>query len=445
MKKNSKKKKLLAAAAALALIAAISGTFAWITAQDQRINRAESAAVNDNSVTVKETWEPKPLVAGTEATKEVAVSNTGNANVFVRVSYEEVLKHLDQLGAEKYDPSSVAGAKYTYVANDSGLGKHMPINFNGAKAYDDGFTLVPADQITGLLPADSNVKLLVKGGKTVDPTTNKETISYDAKLMHEYFTHDDNDSLNPGDTGYDATKNKYQAMTFNISVGNENDSLDADDWDFTLTDVKYGYYENGYKNTVVNWASSSLPDADGTNVTGRALLGTTGVRYSVNYDYTVAGLGLPTSPGLPGVTPATVADQVPTGAQNKGVQADTNGLNGENHIRIGYSADVTDIASTLASKKWVYNNEDGWFYYTSALASGETTNKLLEKLIFESDMGIEYTNASYDLVVKMEAVQATKEALTDSAGWNLTVNDTTNKPNTKKIYDKMIAAETATP
>ena len=40
MKKNSKKKKLMAAAAALALIAAISGTFAWITAQDQRINRA---------------------------------------------------------------------------------------------------------------------------------------------------------------------------------------------------------------------------------------------------------------------------------------------------------------------------------------------------------------------------------------------------------------------
>ena len=55
MKNSSKKKKLLAVAAALAIIAVLSGTFAWLTAQDQRINRAESAAVNDDSVTVKET------------------------------------------------------------------------------------------------------------------------------------------------------------------------------------------------------------------------------------------------------------------------------------------------------------------------------------------------------------------------------------------------------
>ena len=417
MKKNSKKKKLMAAAAALALIAAISGTFAWITAQDQRINRAESAAVNDNSVTVKETWEPKPLVPGTEATKEVAVSNTGTASVFVRVSYEEVLKHLDKLGAEKYDPSSVTGAKYTYVANDSGLNKHMPISFNGDQAYKDGFVQVPAGQITGLAtPADDNVKLLVKGGKTVDPVTSVEKISYEAKLMHEYFTHGDNTGKNPGDVGYDASKNKYQSMTFDITVSNENASLDAKDWNFALTNVKYGYYENGYKNTVVNWAESSLPDEDG-NATGRALIGTDGVRYSVDYDYTFGGLGFASAAALPGVTPATVADQVPTATGNKGVQADTNGLTKSN-IRIGYSADVTDVA-TLGNDKWVYNKDDGWFYYTVPVKSGETTKNLLEKLVFESAMGIEYTNASYDLAVKMEAVQANADALTDSAGWNL--------------------------
>ena len=417
MKKNSKKKKLMAAAAALALIAAISGTFAWITAQDQRINRAESAAVSDNSVTVKETWEPKPLVPGTEATKEVAVSNTGTASVFVRVSYEEVLKHLDKLGAEKYDPSSVTGAKYTYVANDSGLNKHMPINFNGDQTYKDGFVQVPAAQITGLAtPADDNAKLLVKGGKTVDPVTGVEKISYEAKMMHEYFTHTDNTGKNPGDVGYDASKNKYQSMTFNISVTNENSKLDAKDWNFALTNVKYGYYENGYKNTTVNWAESSLPDEDGAD-TGRALIGTDGVRYSVDYDYTFGGLGYSAATDLPGVTPATVTDQIPTAAGKKDVQADTKGL-GKSEIKIGYSADVTDIA-TLGSDKWVYNKDDGWFYYTVPVKSGETTKNLLEKLVFESAMGTEYTNASYDLVVKMEAVQANADALTDSAGWEL--------------------------
>ncbi|MGG5316073.1 hypothetical protein [Enterococcus sp. AZ072] len=417
MKKNSKKKKLMAAAAALALIAAISGTFAWITAQDQRINRAESAAVNDNSVTVKETWEPKPLVPGTEATKEVAVSNTGTASVFVRVSYEEVLKHLDKLGAEKYDSSSVTGAKYTYVANDSGLNKHMPINFNGDQTYKDGFIIVPAGQITGLAtPADDNVKLLVKGGKTVDAVTGVEKISYESKLMHEYFTHADNSGKKPGDVGYDASKNKYQAMSFDIAVNNENSSLDAKDWNFTLSNVKYGYYENGYKNTAVNWAKSSLPDEDGA-ATGRALLGTDGVRYSVDYDYTFGGLGYTNAAGLPTVTPATVADQIPTATGNKGVQADTNGL-GKNNIRIGYSADMTNTTA-LDSNKWVYNADDGWFYYTVPVKSGETTKNLLEKLVFESAMGTEYTNASYDLIVKMEAVQANADALIDTAGWNL--------------------------
>lgn len=392
MKNSSKKKKLLAVAAALAIIAVLSGTFAWLTAQDQRINRAESAAVNDDSVTVKETWEPKPLVPGTEATKEVSVSNTGTANVFVRVSYEEVLKHLTNKGDVKYDPSSVAGAKYTYVANDPGLAKHMPVNFNGAKAIADRFVEVPAAQVTGLEP---QTRLLVKGGKTVDAVTGKETISYEAKLMHEYTT------------------DKFQAMQFNISVTDENSSLDAKDWAFALTDVKYGYYENGYANTVVNWANSSLADAAGT-VTGHSLLGTTGTRYSVNYDYTLVGLGLS---ALPTPSPATAAAQIPTATGNKGVQADTNGL-AKSHIQINYGADMTDIA-TLDTGKWVYNKEDGWFYYTAPLKSGETTPDLLKKLVFESAMGVEYTNATYDLVVKMEAIQATEEALTDSAGWNL--------------------------
>lgn len=427
--KESKKKKLLAVAAALALIAVLSGTFAWITAQDQRINRAESAAVSDNSVTVKETWEPKPLVPGTEATKEVAVTNTGTANVFVRVSYEEVLKHLEKLGKEEHAPSTEAGVKYVYVANDPGLDKHMPINFNGDQAYKDGFNLVEGT-VAGL---EADTKLLVKGGKTVDATTGKETISYEAKLMHEYFTHPDNSSLNPGDVGYDASKNKYQAMIFNIAVTNENNSLEAKDWDFTLTDVEYGYYEKGYKNTVVNWANSSLADAAGA-FTGNSLLGTNGTRYSVVYDYTKDALGLT---DIPGEKPATLPDQIPTAAGGKGVQADTDGLL-KSHIRINYGADMTDVA-TLTSSKWVYNKEDGWFYYTAPLKSGETTPDLLKKLVFESAMGTEYTNASYDLVVKMEAIQATKEALTDSTGWELVVDDTTNKPDTKAIYDKLTA------
>ena len=436
MKKNSKKKKLMAAAAALALIAAISGTFAWITAQDQRINRAESAAVNDDSVVLKEQWEPSPLVAGKEAKKEVSVSNTGNASVFVRISYEEVLKHLAEKGEVKYGEVTEAGVKYTYVANDSGLGKHMPVNANGASMFSDGYEVVPAAQITGLTGADTNVKLLAKGGTVTDPLTGTITNNLETKIVHEYYTDPSNAMLNPGDPGYDATKNKYQAMTCDINVTDENSSTDGKDWDFTVTNVKYAYYEDGYQHTVANWAKSTLPDEAG-NTTGNALLGTNGVRYSVDYNYTATAAGLGAGFTIPGPTPATVADQKPIASStNYGLQADTNGLT-KSHIRVGYGADMTDVA-TLASSKWVYNEEDGWFYYTVPLKSGETTPDLLKKLVFESALGIEYTNASFDLVVKMEAVQATEEALTDSAGWNLG-NGSAPTGDTAAIVTKLVA------
>ncbi|MBO1308802.1 hypothetical protein JZO70_21700, partial [Enterococcus sp. 669A] len=374
------------------------------------------------------------------AKKEVSVSNTGTANVFVRVSYEEVLKHLTEKGAEKYDPASVAGAKYVNVDKDPGLAKHMPINFNGAKAFSDGFKVVPVAQITGLTsPADDNVKLLVKGTRTVDPTTGDIGNSFEAKLVHEYYTDPANAGKDPNDpaSGYDAKLNKYQKMTYNIAFVSDNSAkLNAHEWNFALTEVKYGYYENGYKNTVVNWAKSSLPNADGIaagdpgNLEASALLGTAGKRYNTDYDYKTTTLGIT---DIPAATITTNAAQFPIAAGKKAVQADTSGLS-KSAIKIDYSAAVVDQAGlATATNNWIYNEEDGWFYYTQPLNSGATTADLLKSLVFENDMGTEYTNASYDLVVKMEAVQATKEALTDTAGWKL---DTT-KPITSAICAKL--------
>lgn len=412
MKKNSKKKKLMAAAAGLALIAAISGTFAWITSQDQRVNKVSSSAVVDNSVTINEEWEPKPLVAGTEATKKVSISNTGTASVFVRVSYEEVLKHLTNKGAIKYSPATGAGAvptaKYTYVANDPGLGKHMPVD-----TLVTGY--VEATNVTGL---EANTKLFVKGGRIVDGVTGAISYNDEAKVVHEYTT------------------GKYQVMNATVSVPNKDaeTSNDAKDWTYTVSDSQYGYYENGYKHTVANWAESSLEDEAG-NVSGNALLGTSGNRHGVSYKYTIADLGLT---AIPGPTVTTNAAQIPTGAGQKAVQTDTNAAAlGKSEIKVNYTAAVVDQAGlAAATNNWIYNSEDGWFYYTQPLKNGVTTAELLDKLVFGSAMGEEYTNASYDLVVKMEAIQATPEALTDSAGWELDITPATH-PITKAIYDKL--------
>lgn len=415
MKSTSKrKKKLLAAAAALALIAAASGTFAWITSQDQRINRASTATAANDTTTIVEDYDPVPLLPGTSTKKEVAIKNEGTMKTFARVSYEEVLKHLTAKGAVKYDDdTTVPTAKYTYVADDPGINKNMPYAYDANKV--SSYTKVPASQIDITLPA--NVSLYTKGGFIINPSDLSEIPDHSQFVVHEYA---------PG---------KFQSMTADIKMANDNgDREDSTQWNFTVSDLKYGYFEGGYTHTAVNWAESSLLAKDSTSTTpdGNAVLGFKGERYGVKYDYTASTLGIT----LPGVTVpkiATEANKLPippvSAGWTRGVLADKKGL-GKDEIQIGYSEKITDV-TTLASKHWVYNEDDGWFYYTSPIAPNETTEMLLEKLIF-NNLGDEYKNASYDLVVKMEAIQATPEALEDaSTGWGMSSTGNTGAILTK--------------
>ncbi|MBO0472379.1 hypothetical protein JZO86_01470 [Enterococcus ureasiticus] len=405
MKKNKKKK--LVAAACLALLAAAAGTFAWINSQDQRINRVKTAAIKDGSVSVEENWNPKPIVPGTDATKEVAVTNSGNTPVFVRVSYEEVLKHLTEKGA-------VTNRSTSWKVNEKPtLSDDIPVEYDGEKYTDKGSGYVDVtakvkDSAAAALP--TGVKVYAKGSVTKDPVTGDENTTFSYSAFFEYAT------------------GKYQAMETDVSVESGN-TVEAkiEDWDFVMSRAEYLVYKGGYSNTATNWAASSLEGASTEATAAKSsLLGSAGKKYDVDYNYTLAGLGLST---LPAPTPATAADQVPVAnAEKKGVQADKAAL-GVSGIKVEYGADmITTVA--LAKDKWAYNKEDGYFYFTSPVVSGATTPQLLKKLIFTNDIGTEYTNATYDLIVKMEAIQATKEALTDSTGWNLTGADGSE---TKKI------------
>lgn len=400
MKNDNKKKKLLAAAAVLAIIAMMSGTFAWLRDRDERVNRTTSAAVVDGSVTVEEIWKPKPITAGMEAEKKVSILNSGSSKVFVRASYEEVLKHLEGAGQETYSGSDVAGAKYTPGQSEP----HIPIRYPGDSVINDAsFTEVPTGQVTGGLP--TGVRLFVKGQRETNPSTGDEERVFEVKIMHEYAT------------------GEYQKMDVEPVVANENGSTQAEDWTFTLNNVTYGYYENGYKYTVANWAESSIPNLAGTQ-TGHALLGTheTTDKYGYEYDYREATLGINPLPN-PNPIAAGDADRLPTPGltDTRGVQTDLAGL-GKNEIRIKYGVDIV-TPSTLSDGKWVYNPADGWFYYTVALEGGQRTPNLMESIIFSDTMGKEYTNTTYDLIVKMEAIQAKNGALSSDTGWDMDTTD----------------------
>lgn len=406
MKKNKKKK--LVAASGLALAAFLAGTFAWINSQDQKINRVDAAAIKDDSVTVEETWKPQDIIPGTEATKEVAVKNTGNVPVFVRVSYEEVLKYLTQKGDVTNRDKG-----WTISTTPKPLEDDIPVEYDGEKYikqandYTDVTNKVK-DSKAGALPA--GVKVYAKGSVTTNPVTNADVTTFNYSAFFEYA---------PG---------RYQAMETDVSVtGGNTTGAPVSDWDFVLTKAGYSVYSGGYKYAVANWAASSLEGASSEATAAKAsLLGSAGKKYDVNYDYTVASLGLAT---IPPVSIAVAPDQVPlANSEKKGVQADKAGLS-VSGINIEYGTDMT-TTKDLKNDKWTYNKEDGYFYFTSPVNSGATTPHLLKKLVFTNAIGKEFTNATYDLIVKMEAIQATKEALSDSTGWNLNGADDSE---TKKI------------
>lgn len=394
MKSKKQKKQLLAAAAGLALVAAVAGTFAWISNQDQKINRVRTAAIKDGSVTINEIWEPKPIIPGTSTKKEVTVSNTGAGQVFVRVSYEEILKHLTNKGATIF--KDVGWSADTSL----GLKDSVPVEFDGKKYIESGsgFTDVTSKvKNSAGVNLPEGVKVYGQGSVTKDPITGAEETTWTYGAFFEYAA------------------GKYQAMDTEISV-KDGHGVDkpVGEWNFVATKLKYEIYDQGYTYTVANWAKSSLAGADG-QITGAALLGSKGEKGGVSYDYTVEGLEIN---AIPSPTPAVEATQIPLQANEaKNIQTDKLALN-VNGIQIGYGGSITTI-DELKAASWVYNKDDGYFYYTNPLGSGATTGTLLDKLIFTNEVGKEFINAEYDLVVKLEAIQGTKEALLDDAGWNL--------------------------
>jgi hypothetical protein len=409
MKKNKKKK--LVVAACLALLTIGAGTFAWISSQDQRINRVKSAAIKDGSVTVSEKWVPQPIIPGTEATKEVAIQNSGSASVYVRVSYEEVLKHLTEKGAVTQRTKGWTASATPSLTDD------IPVEYDGGKYIDagSGYTEVTSkvkDSANKALPA--GVKVYAKGSVTKNPVNGEETTTIDTTAFFEYES------------------GKYQSMNTTIAVAGGNTvGSSVADWNFVCSSATYEVYKSGYSNKVVNWANSSLEGKSAEATAAKAaLLGSAGKK-DVDYDYTAATLGIAS---IPAATPATAADQMPVANNDKKeVQTDKAAL-GVSGIKIGYGSDIATTGA-LANNKWVYNKDDGYFYFTSPLASGATTPQLLKKLIFTNEAGVEFTNATYDLIVKMEAIQATKEALSDSTGWNLNGADGSE---TKKITTYLV-------
>lgn len=442
---SKKKKRALATASGLALIALLSGTFAWLTAQDQRVNRLESLAVSDGSVAVNETFDPTPIQAGAEATKKVTITNGGSTPVFVRASFEEVLKHLKKDAEETtrttkwVEPTPAAGSTAVTAAQKAGIGVDLPVEFSDTNytKWTDISSKITLDGTTATLDS-KGVKVMARGFYKLDAATNKPVQEFEY-VMYAPLTTGKNQKV----TG-DLVIKDYNVPGSGLTTADT--GITNWKYDITSSSIKYYVYEDGYDVNTVNWAKSVLsndPSDPSKTPTGAALLGTKGTRYGKDFDYRSQADGgiIPTvnlTPKLLGnssTTPAVPLYPTPTNPTNA-IQADNKGK-----ITLEYNkTNILDPAPTDTStkfdvNKWVYNPEDGWFYYTGYVATGAFTTSFLEKVKYDSSIGTEYSNATYDLVVKMEAVQADKQALTDTTAGGFGLD--ASKPVSKKLIDAM--------
>ena len=88
-------------------------------------------------------------------------------------------------------------------------------------------------------------------------------------------------------------------------------------------------------------------------------------------------------------------------------------INGS-YIQLNYGAAVND---TLDTGTWFYNEADGYFYYIGKLMPGTATANLLSSLTLNAAAGNAYANMDFDLIVNMDAIQNTQDAVIGV--WNL--------------------------
>ena len=124
------KKKIALGAGALAVVMVAAGTFAWFTTTD----KVENVFGMDNfDVTITEAFDkddPIPLVPGTDVTKEVGVTNSGNVPVIVRVKLEETLSLLQM--EDNAPDGTVDKIKVEYLDVESQDAKYVPVLISDA-------------------------------------------------------------------------------------------------------------------------------------------------------------------------------------------------------------------------------------------------------------------------------------------------------------------------
>ena len=121
--------------------------------------------------------------------------------------------------------------------------------------------------------------------------------------------------------------------------------------------------------------------------------------------------------GISGVMPGMSVSKI-VSVENTGAEA---------WIRVAVDKKVTAadgselptdvITYQVDAEKWL--EKDGYYYYRTPVAPGESTEALFEEILFSGEMGNEYQSCKTEITIAADAVQAANNGTTveEAAGW----------------------------
>ena len=378
--KRNRKRTAMFAAIALAVIIAISGTFAWFTATDSKLNRLKTAGSLDDTVEIFEIFEePTDWKPGQEITKNVGVINSGVEPALVRLSFTEVLNLAKPSQGVPASYFTQAEATCTHVHDNNGTTCNEPAgpcNHDPDNDCDD-CTYNP-EVVIPILFDPASIKAAGSGWYQLGGTaisTGADTaraaldgLTLDAAILAShpnlevYITCVTTTGASPRTTysvvAFEPTnspfspyKNSDQKVTADFEINGTTKTVQ-------LSDILYWQIDGRDTYTAV-WPTAKPTPAN--------------ILYSVAE--TLAKAAFPTIYGK--------------------------------YIEYNYDA----IAAAITADKWFYNEDDGYFYFIGKVTPSMITPNLLESLTLNGDADSAYANLILDLIVDMEAIQCTEDTV----------------------------------
>jgi len=378
---RKKKPIILATAIILAVATALTAsTFAWFQANEEVVNRVQTAKFADGDVSIIETFDPEDeLKPGVKIQKDVGVINTGSAPALARITFTEALLKLAPLATGANDLRVRKDTKFdaaTAPAIDTEIPALVDIGaFSGWTKWSDTQLL--------FLDADSQTNMATLTGLDIEFVYKQTSVDPDPK-KYSFAAY----------TSMGTTPPTYQLVELRQELFNM--VRDSDPTNTSPPAGIAGYGNSGLKVTLADPAGVLYPSESNRYYNFITLaLANGGVPYLADWRVTSPLASAYVSGAMPAIT-------------------DPN-----NYIQLLFHGANVSTGATPTPGTWYYNAADGYFYYIGLVEPATASPLLLNSISLSTSASSEYSHLKFDLTVVMNAIQATSAAVSATDGWNI--------------------------